>query len=99
MGKRIVGVAICIAAAAAAWAAWPCAAEDTTVRKIETAEKAGLLSADEALMYKFMGLFAAYKKFDKPTSKLDSLIDETDQLISIFVVSIKTAKENKEKTS
>ena len=30
----------------------------------------------------------------KPASKLDILIDENDQLISIFVTSIKTAKEN-----
>ena len=35
----------------------------------------------------------------KPTSKLDSLIDENNQLISIFVISIKTAKEKKDKTS
>ena len=30
----------------------------------------------------------------KPQSKLNSLIDETNQLIAIFVKSIKTAKEN-----
>ena len=35
----------------------------------------------------------------KPASKLESLIDENDQLISIFVSSIKTAKENKQKES
>ena len=35
----------------------------------------------------------------KPASKLDNLIDENDQLISIFVASINTAKENKNKTS
>ena len=35
----------------------------------------------------------------KPISKLDSLIDENDQLISIFVKSINTARENKRKTS
>ena len=35
----------------------------------------------------------------KPASKLDSLIDENDQLISIFVKSINTARENKRKTS
>ena len=35
----------------------------------------------------------------KSASRLDNLIDENDQLISIFVVSIKTAKENKQKTS
>jgi four helix bundle protein len=32
-------------------------------------------------------------KLIDPESKLDSLIDENDQLISIFVTSIKTAKE------
>ena len=30
----------------------------------------------------------------KPPSKLDKLLDENDQLISIFVTSIRTAKEN-----
>ncbi len=35
----------------------------------------------------------------KPASKLESLIDESNQLISIFVVSVKTAKQNKNKTS
>ncbi len=35
----------------------------------------------------------------KPPKKLDSLIDENNQLISIFVTSIKTAKQNKMKTS
>jgi four helix bundle protein len=35
----------------------------------------------------------------KSASRLDNLIDENDQLISIFVVSIKTAKENEQKTS
>jgi len=34
----------------------------------------------------------------KPPEKLGSLIDENDQLISIFVTSIKTAKQNKLKT-
>ena len=33
----------------------------------------------------------------KPLSKLESLIDENDQLISIFVKSIKTAKQNSKK--
>ncbi len=33
----------------------------------------------------------------KPTSKLEPLIDENNQLISIFVSSIKTAKQKKEK--
>jgi four helix bundle protein len=31
----------------------------------------------------------------KPASRMESLIDETDQLISIFVKSIKTANQNK----
>jgi four helix bundle protein len=35
----------------------------------------------------------------KPVSKLDSLIKENDELISIFMTSIKTAKQNKNKTS
>ena len=35
----------------------------------------------------------------KPTSKLDDLLDESNQLISIFVKSIGTAKKNKGKTS
>ena len=35
----------------------------------------------------------------KPVSKLDVLIDENNQLISIFVTSIGTAKQNKNKTS
>ena len=38
-------------------------------------------------------------KLLKSASRLDNLIDENDQLISIFVASIKTAKENKQKTS
>lgn len=36
-------------------------------------------------------------KIVKPDSKLDPLIDETDQLISIFVKSVKTAKKNKKR--
>jgi four helix bundle protein len=35
----------------------------------------------------------------KPVSKLELLIDENDQMISIFFTSIKTAKENKRKNS
>ena len=35
----------------------------------------------------------------KPASKLDDLLDESNQLISIFVKSIGTAKKNKGKTS
>ena len=37
-------------------------------------------------------------KLIKEASKLESLIDENNQLISIFVVSIKTANQNKKKT-
>ncbi len=36
-------------------------------------------------------------KLINPATKLDSLIDENDQLISIFVKSIKTAKERNRK--
>ena len=35
----------------------------------------------------------------KPASKLEPLIDESNQLISIFVASVKTAKQNKKKNS
>ncbi len=35
----------------------------------------------------------------KPTSKLESLIDENNQLISIFFTSISTARKNDKKTS
>jgi len=35
----------------------------------------------------------------EPTSKLEPLIDENNQLISIFVSSIKTANQKKKKTS
>jgi four helix bundle protein len=35
----------------------------------------------------------------KPVSKLDSLIDENNQLISIFVKSIQTARQKRTKTS
>ncbi len=35
----------------------------------------------------------------EPASMLDSLIDENNQLISIFVTNIKTAGENNPKTS
>jgi four helix bundle protein len=35
----------------------------------------------------------------KPGSKLDSLLDENNQLISIFVKSIQTARQNRRKTS
>ena len=35
----------------------------------------------------------------KPASKLEPIIDENNQLISIFVASVKTAKQNKRKNS
>ena len=35
----------------------------------------------------------------KPASKLKTLIDESDQLISIFAKSVSTAKQNLGKTS
>ena len=35
----------------------------------------------------------------QPASKLESLIDENNQLISIFVKSVSTAKQNLNKTS
>ena len=38
-------------------------------------------------------------KLIKPVSKLEPLIKENDELISIFMSSIKTAKQNKKKTS
>ena len=38
-------------------------------------------------------------KILKQVSKLEPLIDESSQLISIFVASVKTAKQNKRKTS
>ena len=38
-------------------------------------------------------------KFVKPVSKFEPLIDENNQLISIFVKSIDTAKQNSNKTS
>jgi hypothetical protein len=61
MFKRtmLVGVALAFAAAAAL-ADWPCAPEDTTVYKIEAAARTGAISADEALMYKFMALYERY---------------------------------------
>ena len=34
-------------------------------------------------------------KFIEPPSKLESVLDENNQLISIFVTSLKTAKEKK----
>ncbi|NIT35838.1 MAG: hypothetical protein GTN49_04960, partial [candidate division Zixibacteria bacterium] len=61
MNKGLLTVGIgCALVVSAAFASWPCAVEDTTLYKIEAAEKAGSLSPDEALMYKFVGLYAAY---------------------------------------
>jgi len=38
-------------------------------------------------------------KLMKPASKLESLLDENNQLISIFVKSIQTARQKRKKTS
>jgi len=40
-------------------------------------------------------LIIAKSNLLKPSSKLEPLIDESNQLISIFVASVKTAKQNK----
>ncbi len=63
MVKRslVTGIGVALFASAA-FADWPCAAEDTTVYKIDAAEKAGRLSRDEALMYKFMALYESYRE-------------------------------------
>ena len=42
-------------------------------------------------------LMTVKAKLISPATKLDSLIDENDQLISIFVTSLKTAKERNRK--
>ena len=44
-------------------------------------------------------LIAGKANLIKPASKLEPLIDESNQLISIFVASVKTAKQNKNKNS
>ncbi len=44
-------------------------------------------------------LIAGKANLIKPASKLEPLIDESNQLISIFVASVKTAKQNKNKHS
>jgi hypothetical protein len=44
-------------------AAWPCALEDTTTYKLRAAEQAGEISADEALMYRYMALYAATENY------------------------------------
>jgi hypothetical protein len=62
MSKKLLATGIGIVlVAAAAWADWPCAAEETTVYKIEAAAESGRLSSDEALMYKFMALYECYR--------------------------------------
>jgi hypothetical protein len=59
--KLLLACTGAVLVAAAALADWPCAAEETTVFKIDAAEKAGRLSRDEALMYKFMALYECYR--------------------------------------
>ena len=44
-------------------------------------------------------LIAEKANLIKPASKLEPLIDESNQLISIYVASVKTAKQNKSKNS
>jgi four helix bundle protein len=44
-------------------------------------------------------LIAEKANLIKPVSKFTTLIDESDQLISIFVASVKTAKKNKDVNS
>ena len=44
-------------------------------------------------------LMAGKANLINPKTKLDPVIDENNQLISIFVASVKTAKENKRKNS
>ena len=44
-------------------------------------------------------LIAGKANLIKPASKFEPLIDENNQLISIFVASVKTAKQNKSKNS
>ena len=44
-------------------------------------------------------LMAIRANLINPASKLESLIDENNQLISIFVTSIRTAKQNKDQCS
>jgi len=44
-------------------------------------------------------LIAGKANLIKPASKLEPLIDESNQLISILVASVKTAKQNKSKHS
>ncbi len=44
-------------------------------------------------------LMTAKANLVKPPSRIDPLIDENNQLISIFVTSIKTARQNRRETS
>ena len=53
------------------------------------------ISLKELRETKIWLLIAGKANLIKPSSKLDPLIDESNQLISIFVVSVKTAKQNK----
>jgi len=59
--KLMLTAALAALAVGAAFGAWPCAAENTTTYKIDAAVKAGSLTTDEALMYKFMALYPAYE--------------------------------------
>ena len=53
------------------------------------------LSLKELRETKIWLLIAEKADLIRPASTLEPLIDETDQLISIFVASVKTAKQNK----
>ena len=57
------------------------------------------ISLKELRETKIWLLIAGKANLIKPASKLDPLIDETNQLVSIFVASVKTAKQNNSKTS
>ena len=57
------------------------------------------ISLKELRETKIWLLIAGKANLIKPASKLEPLIDESNQLISIFVASVKTAKQNKNKNS
>ncbi|MBT3256429.1 MAG: four helix bundle protein [Deltaproteobacteria bacterium] len=57
------------------------------------------ISLKELRETKIWLLIAGKANLIKPASKLEPLIDESNQLISIFVASVKTAKQNKGKNS
>ena len=57
------------------------------------------ISLKELRETKIWLLIAKKTNLIKPASKLEPLIDESNQLISIFVASVKTAKQNKSKHS